>query len=184
MYVPHNTDSLVPPIPMIERLSHPRLRLMLAWLLMMGLFLVVTLAGCTSVMDVRAGMPLSAGARWVLPTSSIAVRDVFERVVLAGLPQAHWFPVSTLSLPVLKSLLAQPGAVTLAPRSILPALGPGGSAHGVGVLDMALDPAALALAPLGVAYPRQAMPALLREMLAPCGDAGLVAGPDGLVACG
>jgi len=46
-----------------------------------------------------------AGARWVLPTSSIAVRDVFERVVLAGLPQAHWFPVSTLSLPVLKSLL-------------------------------------------------------------------------------
>ena len=89
-----------------------------------------------------------------------------------------------LSLPVLKRLLAQPGAVTLAPRSILPALGPGGSAHGVGVLDMALDPAALALAPLGVAYPRQAMPALLREMLAPCGDAGLVAGPDGLVACG
>lgn len=37
---------------------------------------------------------------------------------------------------------------------------------------------------LGVAYARQAMPALLGEMLAPCGDAGLVAGPDGLVACG
>ena len=90
----------------------------------------------------------------------------------------------TFSMPKSASLLAQPGAVTLAPRSILPALGPGGSAHGVGVLDMALDPAALALAPLGVAYPRQAMPALLREMLAPCGDAGLVAGPDGLVACG
>lgn len=132
----------------------------------------------------RVGLGQLAGARWVLPTSSIAVRDVFERVVLAGLPQAHWFPVSTLSLPVLKSLLAQPGAVTLVPRSILPALGAGGLAHGVGVLDMVLDPAALALAPLGVAYARQAMPALLGEMLAPCGDAGLVAGPDGLVACG
>ena len=66
MYVPHNTDSLVPPIPAIERLTYPRLRLMLAWLLMMGLFFMVTLAGCTSVMDIRPGMPLSSGARWVL----------------------------------------------------------------------------------------------------------------------
>ncbi|HRI48563.1 MAG TPA: hypothetical protein PLW65_00160 [Pseudomonadota bacterium] len=66
MYVPHNTDSLVPPIPAIERLTYPRLRLMLAWLLMMGLFFMVTLAGCSSVMDIRPGMPLSSGARWVL----------------------------------------------------------------------------------------------------------------------
>jgi len=108
-----------------------------------------------------------ADARWVLPNASIAVRDVFERVVLAGLPQAHWFAVSTLSLPVLRGLLAQPGAVTLVPRSFLPALHPGGRADDVGVLDMALAPEALVLAPLGVAHAREAAPALLRDMLAP-----------------
>ncbi|WP_367067702.1 LysR family transcriptional regulator [Oryzisolibacter sp. LB2S] len=111
-------------------------------------------------------LELLADARWVLPTSSIAVRDVFERVVLARLPQAQWFPVSTVSLPVLESLLAQPGAVTVAPRSILPGLGHGAATAGVCVLDLLLPPEALRLAPLGVAYPRETTPALLPEMLA------------------
>jgi len=107
-----------------------------------------------------------AQARWVLPASSIAVRDIFERVVLAELPQAQWFPVATVSLPVLEGLLSQPGAVTVVPRSILPALHHGGPSPGVCLLDMVLAPEALALAPLGMAYRSEAMPALLREMLA------------------
>ncbi|HQQ71182.1 MAG TPA: LysR family transcriptional regulator, partial [Alicycliphilus sp.] len=113
-----------------------------------------------------------ADARWVLPTSSIAVRDVFERLVLAQLPQAQWFPVSTVSLPVLKGLLAQPGAVTLVPRSILPALYHGGPAAGGCLLDMRVDARLLALAPLGVAHRREAAPTLLREMLQPWPAAG------------
>ena len=107
-----------------------------------------------------------AQARWVLPASSIAVRDIFERVVLAALPQAQWFPVATVSLPVLEGLLSQPGAVTVVPRSILPALHHGGPSPGVCLLDIALAPETLALAPLGMAYRSEAMPALLREMLA------------------
>jgi len=107
-----------------------------------------------------------ADARWVLPTSSIAVRDIFERVVLAQLPRAQWFPVSTVSLPVLESLLAQPQAVTVAPRSILPGLSHATASAGVCVLDLALPPESLALAPLGAMYRREATPALLLEMLA------------------
>ncbi|MCM2346524.1 MAG: LysR family transcriptional regulator [Acidovorax soli] len=107
-----------------------------------------------------------ADARWVLPTSSVAVRDIFERVVLAQLPQAQWFHISTVSLPVLQGLLAQPGAVTLVPRSIMPALHHAGSLAGVCMLDMALTREALALAPLGAVYRREAKPTLLREMLA------------------
>lgn len=107
-----------------------------------------------------------ADARWVLPTSSIAVRDIFERVVLAQLPQAQWFHISTVSLPVLQGLLAQPGAVTVVPRSIMPALHHAGSLAGVCMLDMALTREALALAPLGVVYRREAKSGLLREMLA------------------
>jgi len=107
-----------------------------------------------------------ADARWVLPMSSIAVRDIFERVVLAQLPRAQWFHVSTVSLPVLQGLLAQPHAVTVVPRSIVPALGHGGPSAGVCMLDMALGREALVLAPLGVVYRREATPVLLREMLA------------------
>lgn len=109
-----------------------------------------------------------ADARWVLPTSSIAVRDVFERVVLARLPGAQWFPVSTVSLPVLpvlQGLLAQPRAVTVVPRSILPGLRHAGPSAKVSMLDMALAHEALALAPLGAVYRREAAPALLLEML-------------------
>ncbi|MBS0292051.1 MAG: LysR family transcriptional regulator [Proteobacteria bacterium] len=114
----------------------------------------------------RLPLELLADARWVMPTSSIAVRDVFERLVLARLPRAQWFPISTVSLPVLEALLAQPGAVTVAPRSILPGLSRATASSGVCVLDMALRPESLALAPLGAAYRREATPALLLEMLA------------------
>ncbi|MBS0506982.1 MAG: LysR family transcriptional regulator [Proteobacteria bacterium] len=109
-----------------------------------------------------------ADARWVLPTSSIAVRDLFEREVLARLPQAQWFPVSTVSLPVLEALLAQPAAVTLVPRSIVPRLSHADPCAGICILDMAVDHAAFALAPLGAAYRREARPALLLQMLAQC----------------
>lgn len=114
-------------------------------------------------------MPLErlADARWVLPTSNIAVRDIFERVVLARLPQAQWFPVSTVSLPVLEGLLSQPGAVAVMPRSIVPRLGHAGPRAGVCILDMVLpEHEALALAPLGAVYRGEATPALLLEMLA------------------
>ena len=87
-------------------------------------------------------------------------------LTMAALPQAQWFPVATVSLPVLEGLLSQPGAVTVVPRSILPALHHGGPSPGVCLLDMVLAPEALALAPLGMAYRSEAMPALLREMLA------------------
>lgn len=108
-----------------------------------------------------------ADARWVLPTSNIAVRDIFERVVLARLPQAQWFPVSTVSLPVLEGLLSQPGAVAVMPRSIVPRLGHAGPRAGVCILDMVLpEHEALALAPLGAVYRGEATPALLLEMLA------------------
>jgi DNA-binding transcriptional LysR family regulator len=61
----------------------------------------------------RRGVALSAlkDSRWVLPTATIAVREIFEREVLAALPDALQFPVSTVSLPVFASLLNQPDAV-------------------------------------------------------------------------
>lgn len=112
-------------------------------------------------------VPLAAlsDARWVLPTSSIAVRDLFEREVLAQLPQAQWFPVSTVSLPVLEGLLSHPHAVALVPRSIVPGLSHARPASGVCVLDVRVDRAAYALAHLGAVYRREAAPALLLEML-------------------
>lgn len=114
-----------------------------------------------------------AEARWVLPSASITVRGIFERVVLAELPRAQWFSVSTVSLAVLQGLLAQPGAVTVVPRSILPGLHPGVAAAGVCVLDMAVPRAALALPPLGVVHASEAMPALLRQMLGLWGASGV-----------
>jgi hypothetical protein len=46
--------------------SYPQLRLILAWLLILAMFLLAMLASCTQVMDVKVGEPLSQGARWVL----------------------------------------------------------------------------------------------------------------------
>lgn len=113
-------------------------------------------------------VPLAAlaDARWVLPTSNIAVRDIFERVVLAQLPQAQWFPVATVSLPVLQGLLSQPKAVALVPRSIVRGLGPVRDADGIRVLDVRVDPAQRSLAPLGAVHHHERAPQLLREMLA------------------
>ena len=113
-----------------------------------------------------------ADARWVLPVSSIAVRDIFEREVLARLPQAQWLPVATLSLPVLEGLLSHPDAVALAPRSIVPGLQHGDAATGVGVLDIDIPPAAFALAPLGAAYRRDPAPQVLRDLLGRAGQLG------------
>lgn len=106
-----------------------------------------------------------AEARWVLPTASINVRDIFERVVLAHLPHARWFSVSTVSLAVLEGLLAQPQAVTVVPRSILPGLHPSGTSARVCVLDVVMADQEMALPPLGVVHAKVAMPALLRQML-------------------
>lgn len=100
-----------------------------------------------------------AGARWVLPTANIAVREIFEAQVLAALPGAPWFPVSTVSLSVLEGLLSQPGAVALVPCSIVP----GFQVHArVCRLDVRMDGA---LAPLGVVHRHDQVPALLAEML-------------------
>lgn len=66
MYLPQAIDSLDLQDPAVVRPTYPRLRLALAWLLILGLFLVASLAGCTSVLDVRGGMPLTREARWVL----------------------------------------------------------------------------------------------------------------------
>ena len=112
----------------------------------------------------QAQIPLTAlqSARWVLPTANIAVRDIFEREVLPLLPQAQWFPVSTVSLPVLRALLSQPLAVVLLPRSIVLGIN---TAADLCVLDVQLGGAHSALAPLGVAYRKEGAPQLLREML-------------------
>lgn len=104
-------------------------------------------------------------AHWILPTTNIAVRDIFEREVLPQLPQARWFPLSTVSLPVLQGMLSAPGAVSLVPRSVLAALGYGAPSPGICILDIQVNQPALRLADLGVARSRDAAPALLLEML-------------------
>ena len=104
-------------------------------------------------------------AHWILPTTNIAVRDIFEREVLPQLPQARWFPLSTVSLPVLQGLLSVPKAVSLVPRSVLPALGHGRSSSGISILDMQVNQDAFKLADLGVARSGGAAPVLLLEML-------------------
>ncbi|WP_404300356.1 LysR family transcriptional regulator [Alicycliphilus denitrificans] len=127
----------------------------------------VFVAAGTHPLAAAAHVPLAAlaDARWVLPTTSIAVRDIFEREVLAQLPRAQWFPVSTVSLPVLQGLLGQPQAVVLAPRSIVPGLSHARASAGVCMLDMEVDRTAFALAHLGVVHRREPVPPLLREML-------------------
>jgi hypothetical protein len=60
------SDSIVSMSRAIEWRSFPRLRLTLAWALIVGLLLVLHLTGCTQVMDVKPSAPLSSDARWVL----------------------------------------------------------------------------------------------------------------------
>lgn len=128
---------------------------------------VVVAAGSHPMAAAGRSVPLSAlgDARWVLPTANIAVRDIFEREVLAHLPQAQWFPVSTVSLPVLEGLLGHPRAVALVPRSIVPGLAHDRPAGGIRILDMAVDRAAFALADLGVVHAREPAPQLLQDLL-------------------
>lgn len=110
----------------------------------------------------RADVPLQAlaDARWVLPVASIQLREVFDTLVRGALPHARWFPVSTVSLPVLEGLLQQPGAVSLMPRSMAAGLVAGGR-----VCRIAVDLSA-PLAPLGVAYRQLHVPVLLQDLLA------------------
>lgn len=127
----------------------------------------VFVAAGTHPLAAARNLPLASlsKAHWVLPTSNIAVRDIFEREVLAQLPQARWFPLSTVSLPVLQGLLSAPQAVALVPRSILPGLGHDRPSAGIGLLDVQVNQQAFALAHLGVVYRREAAPPLLMDML-------------------
>ena len=94
-----------------------------------------------------------------MPTATIAVREIFEREVLAALPDALQFPVSTVSLPVFASLLNQPEAVALVPQSIAPVLPSGAQ---LCQLDVQLSSP---LPPLGVVHRREQIPAMLIRML-------------------
>lgn len=60
------SDSIVSVSRALEWRTFPRLRLTLAWALIVALFLLLHLTGCTQVMDVKASAPLAAEARWVL----------------------------------------------------------------------------------------------------------------------
>ncbi|WP_373376147.1 LysR family transcriptional regulator [Cupriavidus nantongensis] len=122
---------------------------------------VVILAAPSHALAGRRDLPLAAlaDARWVLPAASIQLREVFETVVLGALPEAKWFPVSTLSLPALEGLLQQPGAVTLIPRSVSAGMLAGAR---VCRLDVALS---VPLSPLGVAHAAQHAPGLLQDFL-------------------
>lgn len=117
----------------------------------------------------RREVPLAAlsDARWVMPTTNIGLRDIFERVVLAQLPQADWIPVSTKSLPVLGELLSQPGTVTLSPLSIMPSLRHASPHIQIERLHIVADHQAMSLKHLGVVYGRETPPQWLRSFLAP-----------------
>lgn len=127
----------------------------------------VFVAATTHPLAANRGLSLASlnKAHWVLPTSNIAVRDIFEREVLSQLPEARWFPLSTVSLPVMQGLLSAPQAVALVPRSIVPGLGHDRSSGGICILDVRDRGSAFALAPLGVVHRSDAAPPLLLEML-------------------
>lgn len=102
-----------------------------------------------------------AGMRWVLPAMNLELRRVFEAVVLSAFPDARWFPVVTLSLPVLEGLLQQPQAVAMLPRSIVVGLQTSGR-----VCHLNVDVQAR-MSPLGVAYSQAQGSPLLESLLAP-----------------
>lgn len=124
---------------------------------------IVVAAGIGHALAQARQVPLRelADLCWVLPAMNIQLRRLFEDLLLSEYPDTRWFPVNTLSLPVLEGLLQQPQAVAMLPRSIVRGLQSSGR---VTLLDVQLK---AAMAPLGVAYrPRQA-PALLERLLAP-----------------
>ncbi|OZI77354.1 LysR family transcriptional regulator [Bordetella genomosp. 12] len=105
------------------------------------------------------GLAAFKDSRWVFPTAQLAVRDIFEREVLAILPDALRVPISTVSLAVFSSFLRKPDAVALMPQSVLPGM-PLGST--LCQLSVRLDSP---LAPLGVVFHKEQAPALLGQML-------------------
>lgn len=121
----------------------------------------VILAASSHPLSAMAGLPIAAlaGARWILPAPCIRLRELFESIVLGALPNASWFPLSTMSLSVLEGLLQQPGAVMLLPRSISTSMIAGGR---VRQLDVSL---AASLDPLGVVHNTERAPDLLRAFL-------------------
>lgn len=136
---------------------------------------VVIVAAANHVLAGRPHLPLGAltGMRWILPVMNIQLREIFETQVLGVLRDAQWFPVSTLSLPVLEGLLQQPQAVSLLPRSILAGLQ---TSSRVCRLDVDLW---APLAPLGVAYLQASPPMLLQALLAPARQARVLVGVPG-----
>ena len=113
----------------------------------------------------RALVPLEdlRGNRWVLPSHNIAVRDVFETVVRTQLPDATWFPISSMALSILESLLNQPQALILMPHSMLPALGT--STSKFSVVQLAVNLQLMEIPPLGVVYTPSTVPRLLEAFL-------------------
>lgn len=109
---------------------------------------VVLVAGADHPLADRRGLVLAdlADARWVLPAAGTQLRELFDRIVLAELPQARWLRVSTLSVPVLAALLTQPGTVSLMPSSLAVTLR---WSERVVQLDAVLP---MCIDPLGIAY--------------------------------
>ncbi len=66
MYSSQNLESQDLKNLLLDRPTHPHLRLILSWLLILILFLIAMLAGCVSELDVRSGPPLQRAARWAL----------------------------------------------------------------------------------------------------------------------
>lgn len=124
---------------------------------------VVVVASVNHALANARQVPLQAlaGMRWVLPAMNIQLRGLFEALVLSAFPDTQWFPVTTMSLPVLEGLLQQPQAVALLPRSIVVGLQSSGR---VCRLDVALN---ARMAPLGVAYRQAQASPLLQSLLAP-----------------
>ncbi|RAS01803.1 molybdate transport repressor ModE-like protein [Cupriavidus alkaliphilus] len=121
----------------------------------------IIVAASSHPLSTRAGLAITAldGARWVLPASSVQLRELFDRVVLSALPDAMLFPLSTISLSVLEGFLQQPGAVTLLPRSVS-----GGLIASGRVRQLDVDITA-PLSPLGVVYRAERASELLQVFL-------------------
>ncbi len=121
----------------------------------------IILAASSHPLSTMAGLSIAAldGARWILPAPSVQPRELFESIVLSALPNANWFPLSTMSLSVLEGLLQQRDAVILLPRSISTGMMASGRLR---KLDVAL---AAPLDPLGVVHSTERAPDLLQAFL-------------------
>ncbi len=66
MHIEHSSELLIPAFVFVEQHRRTRLRQVLTWLFITGILLLALLAGCTGVMDVKAGPPLSSAGKWIL----------------------------------------------------------------------------------------------------------------------